>query len=332
MGRKRSSMKKALLLSCLLFVISFSAFSQVTYLADTAFTTDAGYNGASASCIFTGGDVAGWRMQRNVDQWLADVFTVPAGATWTFDTVIVYGYQKGSTTTSPFLNCNLQIYNGTPGLGGSVIWGDTVTNVLVSTDFTGIYRVDTFASDGGLADISRPIMYLKLYLSAPPHLSSGTYWLSWSVAGNTTTADSPPKVLSGRINPPSQMARQFSGSSWNYAVDGTNNVGFNKIIKASAAVSSVPGLTSNLSATLNQNTPNPFNHSTNISFNTPTSGYAHLSVYNTIGQRVATLIDGDINAGNHIATFNADNLPAGVYYYQLNTNAGIESKQMLLIK
>ena len=79
-------------------------------------------------------------MDRTQEAWVADAFTVPAGATWKFDTVIVYGYQYGSTTSSSFTGCNLQIYNDTPGVGGVVIWGDTSTNVLVSTGWTAFTR------------------------------------------------------------------------------------------------------------------------------------------------------------------------------------------------
>ncbi len=199
-------MKYALLTLCC--VVSFNALSQTTYLADIAFYTDIGYGGAEASCKAAHLEYNGWQMSHAQYAWVADAFTVPAGTVWAFDTVIVYGYQYGSTTTSPFLNCNLQIYNGTPGLGGTVIWGDTSTNVLASTGWTGIYKVDTFSSDNGLNNVNRPIMYLKLYLATPATLSAGTYWLSWSSAGSVSNSCvAPDKVLPGRINPTGQTAR-----------------------------------------------------------------------------------------------------------------------------
>ena len=325
-------MKKLLLLSCICTVISFSAFAQVTYLADTAFTTDIGFGGAPASCVAQHEFYFGWQMGRAQNAWIADVFTVPTDSTWVFDTVIVYGYQSGSGTTSTFLNCNLQIYQGTPGLGGTIVWGDTSTNVLSGTGFTGIYRVDNVPSHGGLTNSTRPIMYLKLYLASPPHLGAGTYWLSWSTAGSLAANSCPDKVLPGRLNPAGQSGRQFVSGAWNYVLDSANNIGFNKIIKGSAAVTSVPGLTGKPLVTLNQNTPNPFTVSTSISFNTRQDGYVKLAVYNTLGQLVATPFEGSIISGEYQVTFNADKLPTGVYYYQLSTTAGVESKQMLLVK
>jgi hypothetical protein len=329
-------MKKSLLVLSICFFASFGAFSQKVYLADTAFTTDVGFGGAPASCIAPHTYYFGWQMGRAQNTWLADQFVVPADSTWIFDTVIVYGFQKGSSTTSPFMNCNLQIYSGTPGLGGNVIWGDTSTNVLTSTGFTGIYRVDTLITDGGLMRTQNPIMYLKLYLSPAPRLSGGTYWLSWSSATSLPgIPSSPDKVLPGRINPPGQVSRQLFGGVWYNTKDSGNAIGMNMIIKASAAAMAlvkVPDVNSPLQSFLSENIPNPFTAFTDISFYMPQQGYAKLSVYNSIGQQVATLVDGDIASGSHKVVFNPGNLPAGLYYYQLRINSGTYSRQMICIK
>jgi len=321
---------KKLLLLLLLPLFPHNSYSQITYLADTGFVTDRGYGGAAASCLYKpGGYYLGWQMGRAQDTWIADDFTVPAGKTWLFDTVIVYGYQRGSGTGSTFLNCNLQIYKGTPGLGGTVVWGDTSTNVLVSTGFTGIYRVDTVAASGGLLNNTRPIMYLKLYLSPAPSLSAGTYWLCWSSAGSLSTApDCPDKVLPGRINPTGQNARQLYGGKWYYVGDSGNTVGMDMIIKASEGLSAdnvQPALK------LNQNVPNPFSSSTKISFYLAESEYTTLSVYNSLGQLVCTLVSDKLNSGEHEVIFNTDKLPSGIYYYQLRTKAGMEQQKMVLL-
>jgi len=327
------SMKRCLFISSICILVSFSTSSQITYLADTAFTTDVGYGGAPASCRAEHCLYFGWNMNRATSQWSADVFSIPPDSTWKFDTVIVYGVQKNSGTVSTFLNCNLQIYDGTPGLGGSVIWGDTSTNVLSSAGFTGIYKVDTLTSHEGLLNTANPIMYLKLYLSPAPVLSSGTYWLAWSAAGSGSgEIFTPDKVLPGRINPSGQMGRGQYNGIWQYDTDSSNTAGFNKIVKASAGLASVPNITNNPLITLSQNTPNPFNTSTNISFHLPQPGYVRLAVYNTIGRSVATLVDGSTNAGDHTVTFDAPDIPPGVYYYQLSTDEAVSSKPMLIIR
>lgn len=327
-------MKRILYLTFIYCLVSFSTFSQVTYLADTAFTTDIGYDGAGASCLAPHIYYLGWQMGRAQGTWLADAFTVPNDSMWVFDTVIVYGIQLNSGTTSTFLNCNLQIYDGTPGLGGNVIWGDTSTNVLVSSSFTGIYKVDTFASNGGLNGTEYPIMALKLHLSPAPHLATGTYWLSWSAAGSLSAIPfSPDKVLPDRSNPLGQTARQLYGGKWNYIVDSGNLMGMDMVIKASAGLTAgVPTVSNSPYFTLSQNLPNPFSSSTDLSFYVPQACYTRLSVYNTLGQSVATLFDGNADAGDHHVTFDGRLLTPGMYYYRLNTDAGVESKPMLLIR
>ena len=86
------------------------------------------------------------------------------------------------------------------------------------------------------------------------------------------------------------------------------------------------------SFTLNQNFPNPFNPTTNISYTLPESGAVTLEVFNVTGQKVATLVNSVKSAGSHIATFDASNLSSGVYMYRLSSGNSIQIRKMLLIK
>jgi len=83
---------------------------------------------------------------------------------------------------------------------------------------------------------------------------------------------------------------------------------------------------------LSQNYPNPFNPSTSIRFSLAKSGMANLSIYNMLGQKVATLINGNLDAGEHNVTFSADNLSSGIYIYQLTSGNGMLSRKMILLK
>jgi hypothetical protein len=83
---------------------------------------------------------------------------------------------------------------------------------------------------------------------------------------------------------------------------------------------------------LDQNYPNPFNPSTSISFAIPIRSNVKLSVYNVIGQEVSTLVNENLDAGNHIAQFNASSLASGVYFYKLNAGNFTSIKKMMLLK
>lgn len=84
--------------------------------------------------------------------------------------------------------------------------------------------------------------------------------------------------------------------------------------------------------TLSQNYPNPFNPSTTISFELKQAGLTTLKVFNMLGQEVSSLINKNLGKGNYSISFNASNLPSGVYMYQLTSSSVSMTKRMLLIK
>lgn len=84
---------------------------------------------------------------------------------------------------------------------------------------------------------------------------------------------------------------------------------------------------------LTQNYPNPFNPSTTIAYNLPRRAEVRLDIYNLLGQRVATLIDEEQSAGNHMVQWNAGgNLASGLYFYRLEAGGIRETRKMILMK
>ena len=83
---------------------------------------------------------------------------------------------------------------------------------------------------------------------------------------------------------------------------------------------------------LNQNFPNPFNPNTSITFDVKESGFVSLTVFNMIGQEVASLVNTTMAQGHHTVSFNAANLPSGLYIYRMETPGFSASKKMLLMK
>jgi len=83
---------------------------------------------------------------------------------------------------------------------------------------------------------------------------------------------------------------------------------------------------------LGQNTPNPFQHSTSITYQLPDAGFVSIKVYNMVGAEVADLVDSKQTKGTHAIDFNAAGLPGGIYYYTLRFNDQIRSGKMIINK
>ena len=84
---------------------------------------------------------------------------------------------------------------------------------------------------------------------------------------------------------------------------------------------------------LSQNYPNPFNPSTMINYELPITNYVELAVYNMLGQKIRTLVNGRQEAGKHSVTFTATTLASGVYWYRLRTGDGnAQIKKMVFIR
>jgi hypothetical protein len=83
---------------------------------------------------------------------------------------------------------------------------------------------------------------------------------------------------------------------------------------------------------LKQNFPNPFNPQTTIEFELQNSGFVTLNIYNILGQKLATLINGQMTSGLHKVYFLASSLPSGIYYYSLESNGERIVRRMTLMK
>ena len=88
---------------------------------------------------------------------------------------------------------------------------------------------------------------------------------------------------------------------------------------------------------LEQNYPNPFNPSTKITFRLAADSKVNLTVFNVLGQEVATLIDANMAAGSHSVDFDGASLDSGVYFYKIKATGNdatefVEVKKMVLMK
>ncbi len=84
--------------------------------------------------------------------------------------------------------------------------------------------------------------------------------------------------------------------------------------------------------TVAQNSPNPFNPTTTITFTLAKAGKTTVEVYNVAGQKISTLVDGSMSAGSHSVVWNASNVSAGVYFYTVRSGSFTKTMKMTLLK
>ena len=83
---------------------------------------------------------------------------------------------------------------------------------------------------------------------------------------------------------------------------------------------------------LAQNYPNPFNPVTSIAYSLPEAAVVKVSIFNTLGQVVAELVDGDQEAGHHVVKWDAADMASGVYFYRIEANDFKATRRMVLMK
>jgi hypothetical protein len=87
-----------------------------------------------------------------------------------------------------------------------------------------------------------------------------------------------------------------------------------------------------LRAGLYQNFPNPFNPSTTIRYGLPNRSHVMLTLSNTLGQSVSTLVNGEQEAGYHEVKFDGSRLSSGVYFYKIEAGSFVQTRKLSLIR
>lgn len=148
---------------------------------------------------------------------IADDFVVTGGP-WDIKQIHFYAYQTASPLSpSPMTELYLQIWDGPPNdPASSVVWGDLTTNRLVSSSWSGIYRVSEAEGSG---NIQRPIMLNVARINAT--LFNGTYWLDWTVAGSDSFTGpwAPPITIAGNSTTGNALQFLESQGNWQTVLD-----------------------------------------------------------------------------------------------------------------
>ncbi|RQW04500.1 T9SS C-terminal target domain-containing protein [candidate division KSB1 bacterium] len=237
--------------------------------------------------------------------------------------------------------------------------GSTISNIdTLNISFLTEYSSRISATKGGTVDETTVYGFDPLYedphrnnytlLAASPaygaaHDGSALGDLQWAtnistrlpfvltIVGNGTVAADPPLVVPSYESGSTVTLTAVPDSGWEFVewsgdLTGANNpasitVDAAKTITATFQQSTGVGDNAELPIEyrLDQNYPNPFNPSTTIAFSLKQNGFTTLEVYNVIGQKVKTVLNQNLKAGNHHVILDAADLSSGIYFYQIRS-------------
>ncbi len=200
-----------------------------------------GYGGADASVLQTDLGMSNYAFghQAYYGNRVADDFDVDGW--WSIDQITFFAYQTNSPTDpSTFTAYNLAVWDGPPGDGGSIIWGDYVTNCMIDTGWMGAYRV----KDNDVMGATRPIM-ANVCQTPGLVLPPGQYWLDWQADGTLSSGPwAPPVTILGETTTGDGLQSLDNGVTFAPVVDGGTNTpqGFPFVIEGTRGVPDVPWL------------------------------------------------------------------------------------------
>jgi len=205
-----------------------------------------GAGGADFSFLESPNTTLGFGAQLGSGNRMADDFDVPAGG-WVIDSIIVFCYQTGSTTTSTITAVNLQIWDGEPGTAGAtVIWGDATTNIMQSTFWSNCYR------GSNLTATDRPIMHNTAGTTALS-LDEGTYWVDYQFNGTLGSGPwAPPITIPAQLETGNALQYTTTAGAWGPALDNGSGLqqGMPFLIYGTGAVPPTLNPPTNLAATV----------------------------------------------------------------------------------
>jgi hypothetical protein len=139
------------------------------------------------------------------------------------------------------------------------------------------------------------------------------------VSGNGTTTE---------IHSYTFTDKDVPAGTYNYRINQIDYDGTNEYFELEQVIEINPPRNFNLL----QNYPNPFNPGTTISFVIPEKSNVVITIFNSIGEDVITLVNENKEAGSYEVNFDATGFTSGIYYYKLQTDGFAQTKKMILMK
>lgn len=158
----------------------------------------------------------GGQVTDTADNRMADDFEVTTSSGWQLDSFVVFPYQTNSGLDSTITAVNFRIWDGPPGdVGSSVVYGDGVSDALLSSQFGGAYRT----LDTDLTNTQRPLM-ITAADAIDVYLPPGTYWFDVQAAGSLASGPwFAPVTILGETVTGNAMQYLSASAAWGQAVD-----------------------------------------------------------------------------------------------------------------
>jgi hypothetical protein len=314
---------KKLLLSAMALMATSSLVAQ-TVIYDSGPIYDlagGGSGGANASTLHDAMTTYGTGHAFATGFRVAEDIIVPAGATWNIDSLVFHAYQTNSGNISTITAVNVRIWNGTPGGSSTIVFGDSTSNVLVTSDFSGTYRTGDFTSTAcpPATCVARPIMRNATYIGTS--LPAGTYWIDWQTDGSATSGPWAPPVNLGAGNTTTGNAKQYNNdpaspsyTTWIDLADGGS------LTPQGLPFLVVGSITTGVNEVADGRQvsvyPNPVVSKATVSISGTTAEKFSFIVYNMLGNVVREYTD--LSAGSF--TFERAGLENGVYLYEVRSS------------
>jgi len=261
-----------------------------------------------------------------------------------------------TTASAPVVSSSITTYDdslNSPWFDAS--WGATLNFSNTSPVYSGSsYSISVANGSWGAASFHYgawnsgqyldPAKFASVQFAVNSTVNSTFYVGLESDAGTSFTAINAGTVTAGKwtvisvsmssLNPSNQPFNRIdimeeSGTSVTYYLDNVQLTNKSQSQVATGVHNSANKPTTLL---LGQNYPNPFNPTTNIAFTLPEAARVTLKVYNSLGQEVTTLVDGNMDAGTHSVVWDGSRLASGVYFYRMQAGNQVFMKKMLLVK
>jgi len=259
---------------------------------------------------------------------------------------LVWQFRHTPDVSNPFTGSVQRLSDGNTLIG----WGGAPTPTLTEVTPSGETTLEmAFPFDDVVSyrDYCFPFLIVTSPTSNDTVLAGSSATLRWKSSGVDTvdidySTDGGNSWISGATNYPaaddsiSLATQAASGSKLRFRViesgESDKGVAFFSDPIAVGDVASVRSSSNAYSYNLADNYPNPFNPSTTIGYEVPSSNYVTLKVYDVLGREVETLVNETKAPGEYSVAFDGSRLSSGVYFYRMTAGNYVSTKKAILLK